>query len=225
MSLGQSTDITTEIARREESCLTIEKMEQSLACYEAIESMVVVLEKEEKLRTTKGRTTLTLSAGRKELNWSDCSVIIYYHLHPLLGNCVESAASSLFNVNVHTLKSWLTKTAMQKRWIPMVKQLKFENVLHVIPYPPFMKTKISVLASRFPNKLPIMQQGHEKVLHFMTRNSLEEEHQTIKAACSRDEQFCPYVKVKSKRIPATPFPKTMQNHEANGFVAELVKDR
>ena len=73
----------------------------------------------------------------------------------------------------------------------MVKQLKFEDVLHVIPYLLFVKTKISVLASRIPNKLPIMQQGHEKVLHFMTRNSLEEEHQTIKAACLREEQVGP----------------------------------
>lgn len=215
----------TEIARREEARLTIEEMERSLACYEAIECMVVNLEKEEKLRTRKGSTTSTLSAGRKELSWSDRSVIIYYHLHPLMGNCVESAASSLFNVNVHTIKSWLTKTAMRKRWIPMVKQLKFEDVLRVIPCPPFVKTKISVLASKIPRKLPIMQRDHEKVLQFMTRNSLDEEHQTIKAACSRDEKFCPYVKVKTKRIPATPFPKTTRNHEANRFVAELVKDR
>ena len=87
---------------------------------------------EERLCANK-RINLNVSSGRKELDWSTKSVIIYFHLHPALGNKDLLKSSQVFSVNPKTLEGWMTKTSMKIKWADMVGDLNFDDVVDSIP--------------------------------------------------------------------------------------------
>ena len=74
-----------------------------------------------------------MKKGRNELDWTSCSAIIYFYLHPALGTKDLVPTAELFGMTPRTLEEWVIKADMKKRWIWIVNDLKFDDVVQVIP--------------------------------------------------------------------------------------------
>ena len=206
------------VDKRDKALKSIKVMNDYLACCEIIESILSTIE--EQFSETK-QSTAPVSRGRSESSWKDRSIIIYYHLHPRLGNDDYSATSNMFNVNINTLKSWLYSTKNKERWISMVKSLTFESVVRILPCHSTAKEKIIQLEKSFPHaaiRVPV----NVKPLSIQTMNSSADSHQAIKAKCSKTSF---YVGNKTKRILSKSYPKTIKHADATAYVTTLIESR
>ena len=70
---------------------------------------------------------------KREYLWSERSCIIYFYLHPFMGHRNLDLTASIFSVNKTTLKGWLAKSDMIKRWLPIVEKLNGTSVKASIP--------------------------------------------------------------------------------------------
>ena len=68
-----------------------------------------------------------------EKTWNERAQRIYFYLHPELANrrmsIVQWAYSSLLE---NTFKNWLTRPDMISKWIPLIRHLEGEDVIHNI---------------------------------------------------------------------------------------------
>ena len=61
------------------------------------------------------------------MTWTKKARILYYLLHPQLGNGDRKETSERFGVKYSTLKGWLTKKEHRRIWVPMLKIMPFEE--------------------------------------------------------------------------------------------------
>ena len=224
--LGSMKTNEEQVSKREAQLLTIHELEVSLGCSEVLEKIIKKIEMKEGCDCNDSRKTIfSMYSGRKELTWETRSLIIYYHLHQLLGNRDIEKATSLFGVCLNTLKAWLTKTHYKQRWISLVRNLKFEDVLRVIPLSKDAKSKMKRLTDKLPSDLKKLNMSKISGTHMeiKSKNSCKfSSHQAIKAKCVSSKIFCPYVRNSDKRIRSKEYPKTTKHCEANQFVGDII---
>ena len=76
-----------------------------------------------------------LVAKRNELTWTKRAQVIYFYLHPNLGNKSKTLTEMVFpNVNVRTtMKGWLTKKEMIAKWLQIVEKMDGISVKNAVP--------------------------------------------------------------------------------------------
>jgi hypothetical protein len=70
---------------------------------------------------------------RQELPWTTKATIIFFHLHPWLGNKNFEVTSKVHSCNSVTLGGWLRKRDRILKWIDIVTGLTFNDALKAIP--------------------------------------------------------------------------------------------
>ena len=100
-----------------------EDIERMLICVDVLKGLISKIS--ESTEVTSSWSPLV--KGRIELPWSSKAYIIYFLLHPSLGNSDAALTSRLFNINPITLIGWLRKPALRGKWYNLVKQLKLEQ--------------------------------------------------------------------------------------------------
>ena len=67
------------------------------------------------------------------LSWADKSNIIYFYLHPNLGNRNIDIVCALFDVKEKTVRGWLTSGSFVRKWLPQVRLLSPRDVVKSLP--------------------------------------------------------------------------------------------
>ncbi|KAF4140656.1 hypothetical protein GN958_ATG10150 [Phytophthora infestans] len=67
------------------------------------------------------------------LTWKERSVVIFYYLHPLLGNKDAEVTCRVFGVRHATFTNWVTKHSYYPKWVPFVEFMTVRTVLNSIP--------------------------------------------------------------------------------------------
>ena len=125
--LGKMTVNKQSIEEIEAKRKSVKELDIELECCLLMERLISCLELEE---TTRKRSTVqNVKKGRKELDWTSCSVIVYFYLHPALGKKDLVRCAELFRISPCTLEGWVMKANMKKRWSLIVKNLKFDDVI------------------------------------------------------------------------------------------------
>ena len=206
-------------------------MEVYISCSEVLEKILLEVENRSLSESSRKKSITKFNFGRKELTWESRAIIIYYYLHPLLGNRDILAAVNLFGICWNTLKGWLHKNHFRKRWTNIVTHLVFEDVLEVLPFKKDTKSRIMRLTK---NISPAVLQLHRnntkeialKPMKIRNKNSIDTIIQQCKSNnIQASKIFSPYIRCTSKRIPSQQFPKTTKNVEANSYIEDIVKSR
>ena len=71
--------------------------------------------------------------SKPTLTWAEKCNIIYFHLHPNLGNRSCDLTCALFDVKEKTLRGWLTNAQAIHKWLPAVRAANPNEVVRNLP--------------------------------------------------------------------------------------------
>ncbi|EEY56823.1 cleavage induced hypothetical protein [Phytophthora infestans T30-4] len=87
--------------------------------------------------STKSRSNISRIRSKalhyNTLTWKERSVVIFYYLHPLLGNKDAEVKCRVFGVRHATFTNWVTKHSYYPKWVPFVEFMTVRTALNSIP--------------------------------------------------------------------------------------------
>ncbi|MGH7974533.1 MAG: hypothetical protein ACREBR_03315, partial [bacterium] len=140
----------------------------------------------------------------EEMNWRQRTAIIFFLLHPLLGNNDETACCSIFNVNKNTLQGWLHKQGMRFRWRKYIDKYTVKSVMDYMGEKWKQCSKFKVLTSKqMDEKLPnhtlhkyrCKEAGRE--ILFFSSDGISVQQKVARAKRKKDQYV--FLKVDQKR--------------------------
>lgn len=201
---------------------SVADMERRIAVVDTMESIIKKVEAAQIQQLHK--TVPKIFKQRKEMTWFQRAVIVYYHLHPLLGKQSYENTQRMFDVKFKTLEGWLSKTSFVEKWHQIVKDFNFDDVVKQLPdktYSSFiLKMDISQKYKelRIPVSVPVPQKP------LVTKNSnFLKSHQSLYAACKTSGSSSRYLKTTDKRIRSNS--KTIKHLFPQQIVEEAVQTR
>ena len=162
---------------------------------------------------------------RREKSWNERAQIIYFYLHPELANkkmyIVRWAYPSLLE---NTFKNWLKRHDMISRWIPIIKHLKAEDVIHYVEndaakdrllqlYTGKRSVDVRKYAARLKENPKVVLVASDRKMVTMLVNKAKKLDQHA------------YLKKKAKRLNQRDKTKGLKYQEVHEFVWELVQER
>ena len=162
---------------------------------------------------------------RREKSWNERAQRIYFYLHPELANkkmsIVRWAYPSLLE---NTFKNWLKRHDMISKWIPIIKHLKGEDVIHNVENDAAKdrllqfftgKTCVDVgkYAARMKEKTKVVLVAKDSKMVTMLVNKAKKQDQHV------------YLKKKAKRLNQTDKTKGLKYQEVHEFVWKVVQER
>jgi len=206
-----------QVAELEAERKSVDELDRELECALCVERLISSIEVQ--VTTSSKNTVGYVLKGRKEMDWTSRSVIIYFYLHPSLGKKDLERSARLFGVNPRTLEGWLTKHDMKKKWTSMVNDLKFDDVLRAIPDSSIKQRLQKLQIPTKVKKLTVSMKGSLKIL---TRNSsCSNSHQGILAIANANKTL--YVKSGDRRIKQQA--KTTKHPQVQDFIRDTIVTR
>jgi hypothetical protein len=101
-------------------------------------------------KQSRARKIPRLPKGQMEVGWYMKAVIVYFQLHPLLGNKDIFKTKKMFKdlkISPVTILNWIRKRQFRKRWVPLVAKFTLDKVLASLPKSSY-SGKIKALVSR-----------------------------------------------------------------------------
>jgi hypothetical protein len=163
---------------------------------------------------------------RQELPWTTKATIIFFHLHPWLGNKNFEVTSKVHSCNSVTLGGWLRKRDRILKWIDIVTGLTFNDALKAIPEqhrnkyestlnPPYPPLDLKA----FMNKIKTVK-CRVAILHKNSKGTAQNS-----AAYAKKSKQAVYIRASTKRIRVLPLRKPPKHLAAKQFVAATIKSR
>jgi len=217
--LGKMAVNNRQIAELEAERKSVDEWDRELECALCVERLVSSIEVQDAVNSRI--TVRHVSKGRKEFDWASRSVIIYFYLHPSLGKKDLERSAGLFQVNPRTLEGWLTKEDMKKRWISMVNELSFDDVLRAIPDSSIKKRLQALPIHPRVKKLTVSTKVKGSFRILTKNSSFTKSHQGIVAIANANGSI--YVKQGDKRIKRQV--NTTKHPQVQDFIRETVVSR
>lgn len=139
-----------------------------------------------------------------ERTWHERSSIIFFHLHPLLGNCDAKLTCKVFEIKLHTFHGWLTKRTMVVNWYNRVADMKLSDFWEDLPNK--ISDKLGGFRSEIEDKgvprsrLPLLNMKQLHQAKFVITNQGGKASVQAKRAASKSEKSLKYITSKDLRI-------------------------
>ena len=156
------------------------------------------------------------------MDWESHSIMIYFYPHPILGKQDYEWTARVFRISSRTLEGWITKSEMKKRWISMVNELNFDDVVSAIPESSVrQKTQRTMIDPALKLLNPVET---SKCFKIFTRSSdCSKTHQATLAMANATNAL--YVKRGCKRIGNKLQLQTRKYVEVQEFISETITHR
>jgi hypothetical protein len=164
-----------------------------------------------------------------EISWPAKALHIYFHLHPLLGNGSFDVTCALFRVKEITVRNWLKKPERIQKWITLVENLTFEDVLKTLPKkvraaymailtPPYPKIDVTTYRKKISSfKCPTV------FLH--KKGAAPSKGRAMALFAKKNPTKAIYIRSDSKRIMTAPTTRLAKHHEVKKFVKSVIEER
>lgn len=117
---------------------------------------------------------------RAELSWKDRARAIFFYLHPALGKRDLRLTAKTFDLNSHTLNSWMTNKRVIPKWVPLVEDMEALDILESLPSATrqeLLSTSASLGVVNYHSKVDLHRfQKYRHVNHHL--NPPEDSHST-----------------------------------------------
>lgn len=211
----------------------VEEMEVKVAVIDTMECIIKKVEAARMQQLQKTVPKMSKSKNRKEMTWYERAVIVYYHVHPLLGQKSYERTQRMFDVTFKTLEGWSTKTSFVEKWYQIVKDFKFDDVVKQLPdktYSTFI-LKMDIPQKHKELRLPVSYNRSKlgkpvRGKPLLTKNSnYLKSHQSLYAESLTSRSSSTYLKTTAKRICLTTRKKTTKHVFPQQVIEEAVQTR
>lgn len=178
-------------------------------------------------RSGRKGTSQLKGQQRHEVTWTTKAIFIYFHLHPFFANKDFNVTCTIFKLKAMTIRNWLVKRERIVKWLGLVEQLSFDEVLAALPmkirsaYQSVVKEPYPALdVARFRRMLE-----KTKTPRLVVNGKMGNSARSISAYAKVNSDKAVYIRANSKRI-VTVKPKQKLKHTAvYNFVKTTIEER